>query len=145
MLDRLVAQHADALLLAGRVALGFIFVLGGFGKLVNLDGFASSLAGRGVLMASVMAFLGAVVEAFAGLAIVLGIQVRYAALLVILFTIIASLISHRFWEFSGAARQMQQVQFLKNLAIIGGAVVLLVAGSGRFSLGRRPPRSLPGA
>jgi putative oxidoreductase len=132
----MMTRYSDGLLLAARIALGVMFVLSGFNKLMGLEGFAASLVSRGVPMTPVMAPLGAAVEFFGGLAIVFGIQVRYAALLMILFVIVATGISHRFWEFSGAARTMQQSQFLKNLAIIGGFVALFVAGGGRLCLDR---------
>jgi len=53
----------------------------------------------------------------------------------IIFTIAATLIGHRYWEITdAAARRMQQSHFMKNLTIIGGMLVLFVAGAGRFSV-----------
>ena len=124
------------LLLLGRVLLGSIFVISGYGKLMGLAAFAASLEKNGVPYASMLAPVGAAVEFFGGLAIVLGIEVRYAALLMIAFVIVATLISHRFWEFEDAARRMQQTQFSKNMAIIGGLLLLLAAGGGRFAVER---------
>ena len=54
----------------------------------------------------------------------------------IVFTIVASFIAHRFWELEGPARQMQQTQFFKNVAIIGGFFALWAAGAGRYALDR---------
>jgi putative oxidoreductase len=51
----------------------------------------------------------------------------------ILFVIVATGISHRFWEFAEAARRTQESQFFKNLSIIGGFVLLFVTGGGRYS------------
>ena len=118
------------------ILLGGIFVLSGYGKLMGLSAFAASLEQKGVPFASVMALIGAPVEFFGGLAIVLGIETRYAAALMVGFVIVATLISHRFWEYQDAVRQMQQTQFVKNVAIIGGFVVLFVQGGGRFTLAR---------
>lgn len=129
-------KRADALLLAGRLLLGVIFLFSGYGKLMHLDGFASSLAGRGVPMTQVLAPLGACVEFFGGLAIILGAELRWASALMILFVIVATLISHRYWEYQGAARQAQHTNFMKNLAIIGGFLALMAAGGGRLSLER---------
>jgi putative oxidoreductase len=129
-------RHADCLLLAGRILLGSIFVVSGYGKLFGLAAFAASLERRGVPFASTMAVIGAGVELFGGVAVVLGIEVRAAALLMIAFVIVATLISHRFWELQDAARRTQTTQFSKNLAIIGGFVLLHVAGGGRFSVER---------
>jgi putative oxidoreductase len=129
-----MANRADTFLLVGRILLGVIFVISGFGKLTHLDAFSASLASRGVPMPSAMAMLGAVVEFFGGLAVVVGFQTTWAALLMVLFTAAASLIAHRFWEFADAARQMQQTQFMKNLSILGGFLVLAATGAGRFSI-----------
>jgi putative oxidoreductase len=135
-IDGFAQSSRDWLLLLGRILLGGIFVLSGYGKLMGLSAFAASLEQKGVPFASVMALIGAPVEFFGGLAIVLGIETRYAAALMAGFVIMATLISHRFWEYQDAARQMQQTHFLKNVAIIGGLVVLFVQGGGRFALVR---------
>jgi putative oxidoreductase len=134
--DEFVLHYRSPLLLLGRILLGGIFLLSGYGKLMGLAAFAASLEKNGVPYASVMAPIGASVEFFGGVAVVFGIEVRYAALLMIGFVITATLISHRFWEFQDAARQMQKTQFSKNVAILGGFVLLLAAGGGRLALER---------
>jgi putative oxidoreductase len=103
-------------------------------KLTNSAGFAASLEKRGVPLADVFAPLGAAVEFCAGVAVLIGFQTRVAAVLMVLFTVAATFIAHRFWEFDGAARQTQQSAFFKNLAIVGGYLVLMVSGGGRFSI-----------
>ena len=127
-------KHRDTILLVGRVLLGIIFVMSGFGKLTHLDAFAASLAQRGVAMSGPLSILGACVEFFGGLAIVLGIGTQWVSVLMILFVIVATGISHRYWELADAARRTQEVQFNKNLAIIGGFLLLFASGGGRFSV-----------
>ncbi|MFL5084251.1 MAG: DoxX family protein, partial [Xanthobacteraceae bacterium] len=125
----------DELLLVSRVALGLIFVLSGYMKLTGLAAFSASLAARGVPAAWLWGPVGATVEFVGGLLILLGLGTRYAALLMILFVIVATAISHRFWEFADPQQfRTQQSQFLKNLSIIGGFLFVLAAGGGRFSL-----------
>ena len=128
--------NRDPLLLLGRALLGSIFVISGYGKLFGLAAFAASLEKNGVPYASMLAPVGACVEFFGGLAIVLGVEVRAAALLMIAFVIVATLISHRFWELADAARRAQVTQFSKNVAIIGAFVLLHVAGGGRYAVER---------
>lgn len=134
-IDRIAAGFGgDTAWLLARCFIGGIFVYSGFGKLLALDGFGAMLAKAGVPMPEVMAAVGAAVEFLGGLAIVLGLQTRYAALLMALFTISATLISHRFWEFEDlAARKGQSVHFMKNLAILGAFLLLFVQGGGRLS------------
>jgi putative oxidoreductase len=93
----------------------------GFEKLMDLNGFATMRAGAGGPMASVLAPIGAAAEFAGGLAIVLGLATRYAALLMMGFTAVATLISHRFWSLPPEEQQMQMIQFAKNVAIIGGS------------------------
>jgi len=136
-LDSVGRNTSDVWLLLGRIALGSIFVVSGFGKLTHLGGFEASLALKGVLLPWLAASLGAPVEFFGGLAIVLGIAGRYAALFMIAFTVVATLISHRYWEYSDAAvRQAQLSNFSKNIAIIGGFLLIFSQGTGHFALDR---------
>jgi len=129
-------DRSDFWLLVGRILLGGIFVVSGYGKLMGLAAFAASLEKNGVPYASALAPVGASVEFFGGLAIILGVEVRAAALLMIAFVIVATLISHRFWELQDPARRAQVTQFSKNVAIIGGFLLLHAAGGGRFAVER---------
>ena len=120
---------SDLALLIGRVALAALFIPAGLSKLTDVGAFAASLEKRGVPLADVLAPLGAAVEFFGGIAVLIGFQTRVAAVLMILFTVVATLIAHRFWEFEAAARATQQSAFFKNLAIVGGYLVLMVSGA----------------
>ncbi|HXW27011.1 MAG TPA: DoxX family protein [Xanthobacteraceae bacterium] len=131
---RCAAGCHDAVALLGRLAMGWIFVSSGFGKLGNVAGFSAMLASRGVPMPSFMGWLGAIVEFGGGLLIVFGVKIRYAAILMILFVIVATLISHRYWELAGADLVAQRTNFWKNVAIIGGLLFMFLAGAGRYSV-----------
>jgi putative oxidoreductase len=136
LIDRIAADWGDALLLLGRILIAAIFVHSGLGKLMNLDGFAGTLAAGGVPMASVLAPIGAVIEFGGGLAILFGIGTRYAALALIAFVIVATSIAHRFWEYPVPQQQAQMGNFAKNIAIVGGFVFVFVTGGGHYSLDR---------
>ena len=132
--DFVAARTSDTLLLIGRLAMGIIFFQSGFAKLTGLGVFINSLGNRGVPFPDFWGPVGAISEFAGGTLIILGMGTRYAAALIVLFVIIATAISHRYWEFAEPARRLQQGQFFKNLAIIGGALFLFVCGAGRFSL-----------
>jgi putative oxidoreductase len=127
---------ADVSLLLARISLAALFIPAGFRKLMDLGAFTASLQKQGVPYAEILAPVGAGVEFLAGVALLVGFQTSLAALLLAAFTIIATLIAHRFWDFEGQARQMQQGQFFKNLAIVGGLLALPVAGAGRHAMDR---------
>ena len=127
----------DVIVLLGRVALGAIFVKSGLQKLMALSAFAASLASRGVPQSSMLAVIGATVEFVGGIMIVTGFRARPASLLMILFVIVATGISHRYWEYAPAYQLGQFGNFYKNLAIAGGLMMLATFGPGRLSVDRR--------
>jgi putative oxidoreductase len=132
--DRMTAGWQDGLLLIGRVAIGTIFVMSGFGKLMNLSGFTAGMEAAGVPAAAFTAPLGAAIEFFGGLAIILGAWTWLAALLVAAFTVVATAIAHRYWAMPAEQMAAQQTQFMKNLAITGGLLAFAAAGPGRISI-----------
>jgi putative oxidoreductase len=116
-----------------------IFLNSGFHKLMGLEGFAGYLAGHGIPFGAYpIAVLAACVEFFGGLCVLLGLGTRYAAVLLALFTMVAALIAHRFWEISDPAQYVNQMNhFMKNVTIVGGFLLLYAAGAGRLSIDRR--------
>jgi putative oxidoreductase len=138
--DRHTVAGADAALLLARIALAAIFLYSGYGKLTNPAGFSTYLVNHGFPagLSYPLALLAGLIEAFGGLAILAGFQTRYAALLLALFTLVAALIGHRFWEITDAAQRGNQlIHFWKNIAMIGGFLALYVAGAGAFSVDAR--------
>ncbi|MFZ2142550.1 MAG: DoxX family protein [Xanthobacteraceae bacterium] len=100
----------------------------------DIGGFTASLASKGVPLAGIFGVIGPCVEFFGGLAVLFGLQTRYAAVLIAVFTVVATAVSHRYWEFSDAGRRAQEVNFMKNISIIGGFLVLAAVGGGQFSI-----------
>jgi putative oxidoreductase len=135
--DGIAASAADAFLLVGRVLIGWLFLVssaGIGGKLWNNAGFLGYLKNLGAPAPEVSSWIGALVEFVIGAALILGVGTRYAALLCALFLICATALAHRYWEYPAAQVMAQYNNFLKNLAIFGGALVLFVTGPGRFSV-----------
>jgi putative oxidoreductase len=139
-------EGADAALLVGRLCLAAIFLWSGLGKIGGFGGFAGMLAGQGLPAPTVAALAAVVLEAGGAALVTLGLLTRLAAAGLILFTIAATLIAHDFWALEGPERQMQQIQFMKNLGLIGGFLLLIGSGPGRFSLDalRGRARAIPG-
>jgi putative oxidoreductase len=126
------------LLLAGRVLMGWIYVESGWRKLTGMDAFIASLVRRDVPQATVLGWIGAPLEFLGGLALLFGAWTRCAAVAMIVFTVVATLIGHRYWEITDlAVRRVQQSHFAKNLTIIGGLILLFVTRGGRFSFDGR--------
>ena len=129
----------DAALAIGRIVLVIIFIASGFGKFADLSGTAAYIAGKGLPFPQLLAAAAGAGELVCGLAIAIGFQTRLAAIGLIVFTASAAFFFHDFWNLpAGAERANQMIHAMKNLSIIGGLIVLAVAGAGRWSYdGRR--------
>jgi|SRR5215471_6807783 putative oxidoreductase len=137
--DSVAASATDVFLLIGRVLIGWLFLVssaGIGGKLWNIAGYAGYLKNLGVPAPEFTCWIGALVEFVIGAALVLGVGTRYAALLCALFLIVATALAHRYWEYPPAQIVPQYNNFLKNLAIFGGALLIFAGGPGRFSVDR---------
>jgi uncharacterized membrane protein YphA (DoxX/SURF4 family) len=72
-------------------------------------------------------------ELLGGLSVLLGIKEKMGATLLILFLIPTTIIIHQFWFVEGAVREMQLAHFLKNIAILGGLLMILLQGTEKSS------------
>lgn len=73
---------------------------------------------------SLIMVICAVFAGIGGLLVLLGIKVRLGAILLIVYLIPFTIVTHAFWMYDGATREMQMLMFLKNLSIIGGLFIL---------------------
>ena len=120
--------------LAGRILLGLLFLVSGFGKIVGFDGTVGYISAQHLPLPALAAVLTIVIELGGGIALVTGLWTRQAALVLAAFTLLTAFVFHAFWSAPDAAKAMQQIQFLKNLSIVGGLFVLAAFGPGRLRL-----------
>jgi putative oxidoreductase len=131
--DGLAASTADIVLLIGRILLGWIFVRSGYGKIFNVEAVANSFPLRG--LPPFLAYIAVPFELFGGIALIFGLATRYVVLGFVIFMLVATFSSHRYWEFADAAiRRNQDSSFYKNMAMLGGFFFLFVCGAGRLSV-----------
>ena len=120
--------------LIGRLLFALIFVPAGWGKIAGFSGVAGYIASKGVPLPEVCAALAIAAELGLGLLILVGWQTRWAALGLAIFVAVITPIFHNFWAMPEAQQMMQQQAFFKNLAIVGGLLVLSAFGPGAFSI-----------
>ena len=127
----------DFILLVGRLLLSFMFVISGVNKIMAFTATADYMSAAGLPAASLLLVLTIAVEVLGGLAIAIGWQTRWAALVIFLFLIPVTYVFHAFWNVDPAQAQNQMNHFMKNLTIMGGMLYLLATGPGRISADRR--------
>ena len=133
-----MTQSRDLAALVGRVLLAFMFVYSGFGKVTGFEGTVASIAGKGLPLPQVGAVIAIAVELGAGLMLAVGWKTRFAAVAIAVFTLAASIFFHNFWTMADAAAAgTNKIMFLKNITIIGGMLMVVAFGPGRYSLDRR--------
>lgn len=125
---------ADATLLVGRLCLAALFLWSGLGKIGGFAGLVGMLTSQGVPLPPVAAVIAILLETGGAALVIVGFLTRPAAAGLIVFTVAATLIAHNFWAFEGADRPPQQIQFMKNLGLVGGFLVLVASGPGRYSV-----------
>jgi putative oxidoreductase len=120
--------------LVGRVLLALIFIIAGFGKITGFEGTVGYMQAYNVPMTQVLAVLAIIVDLGGGLMIAVGWKARWAAAAIFIFVLIASFIFHAFWAVPADQAQLQNIMFMKNLAIMGGMLYIIVYGSGPLSV-----------
>jgi putative oxidoreductase len=119
--------------LAGRIFYSAIFIMSGPNHFRSeLIGFAAS---QGVPLASILVPLSGIIAFLGGLSIALGYRARLGAWLIVLFLGPVTLMLHRFWGLPDAqAAMLQQAMFMKNMSMLGAALLISQVGSGPLSL-----------
>ena len=128
----IISPAGNLAALIGRVLLAAIFILSGYMKLKGyMDGSAAAGTAKYMEAAGVPGSLLPLViaaELGGGLLILIGFQTRLVALALFAFTLAAGILFH-----FKPADQMQMTQFMKNLAIAGGFLMLFTSGAGTYS------------
>jgi putative oxidoreductase len=95
-------------------------------------------ASQGVPLASIGVPLMGVISLVGGLSILLGYRAKIGAYLIVLFLVIVTPLMHRFWAVTDPMMaQLQMIQFMKNLSMLGGALLITQFGAGPLSLDAR--------
>ncbi len=118
----------DVLFLIGRILFVALFLGSAYGHLTNTDQMAGYAESRGVRPGK-LAVLGTGVQIGLGaLLVLLGLWMDLGFILLALFLLATAFLMHPFWrEADAQSRYMEQVQFMKDLALAGAAIMLLAA------------------
>ena len=131
-----VLHRLDALAtVLGRVLLGLYFIVPGLTKVFGFEATSAYMASKDVPFVPQLLILTIVLQIGGGLMLVLGWHVRLAAWALAGLTLAISIYMHNFWQLpEGMERAHETQNFIKNLAIMAGLLVLAGRGSGVWSL-----------
>jgi len=128
---------SNAAALAGRFLLALIFIVAGFSKIGGFGGTVGYIASKGLPLPQLLAVGTIVLEIVAGAALLIGYRARWAAAALAAFTVLATVLFHNYWAMPAEQQQVQQLMFMKNLAITGGLLMVAVLNAGGWSLDAR--------
>ena len=120
----------DLITLVGRVLIAALFIIFGFEKITGYAGSAGYMEAYGLPGALLPLAIAA--ELGGGIAILLGLFSRWAALALAGFCIVTALVFHTAW--SGDGGQAQFINFMKNIALAGGLLLLFANGPGKYAV-----------
>ena len=118
--------------LVGRLLMTYIYLTSGLAKVVDWSGNEAYMARHHVPMVPVLLFFATIIELGGSLCLITGFQARWAALIMFGYTLVLTLLLHNYW--AGDPSGMQETHFRKNLAIMGGLLLLAHGGPGRWAL-----------
>jgi len=127
----------NPLALAGRVLLASLFLPAGIAKIAGFEGTVGYIASVGLPLPELGALLAIAVEVIGGIALLTGFCARPAALVLAVFTVVASYFFHGYWRLPADQQFMQQLMFFKNIAVAGGLLMLAAWGAGAWSIDAR--------
>jgi putative oxidoreductase len=125
-------QNPFALL--ARLLMALLFLPAGISKIGGFAGTAGYIGSVGLPMPEVGAAIAILVEVGASILLIIGLFTRPAALVLAVFTLVASFFFHAFWSMPAEAQMMQSLMFYKNIAIVGGLLAIVAHGAGAFSM-----------
>lgn len=120
--------------LVGRTLLALLFIPAGWAKIAGFSGVVGYIASKGVPLPEVAAAIAIAAELGLGLLLLFGLKARWAALGLAIFVAVITPIFHNFWAAPAAQQMMQQQSFYKNIAVLGGLLVLFAFGPGGWSV-----------
>jgi putative oxidoreductase len=130
-----LANPMSYVVVIGRIFYSAIFIVSGFRHFSQET--ITFAAKYGIPFAQAAVPLSGVLAIFGGISILLGYYARVGACLLVLFLIPVTLMVHNFWAAPAALTPEQQTQFMKNVSMLGAAVLIAYFGSGPLSLDTR--------
>jgi len=133
--------------LLSRACLATIFLFEAYDSIAYFQHTKKTMAAYGLTGSQDLLLIGAIILlVLGGLLILIGYKASFGAFLLMVYWIPLTLIVHSFWNDPVEVRRLQSIMFMKNIAITGGLLAILVNGAGKFSVKRllaavRAPRN----
>lgn len=129
--------YQNVLNLIGRLLIVALFLPAGLGKISGFEGTLGYFASLGIPAPVFALVVTIVIEVIGSIALLVGFHTRLVAIVMAIFTLLAAVTGHAYWAAPADAAFIAQLLFFKNIAVMGGLLVLASAGAGSFSIDGR--------
>ncbi len=126
----------NSLSLIGRLLFASLFLPAGLSKIADFQGTVGYIGSVGLPFPEIGATIAILVEVLGSIALILGVQTKYAAAILALFTLAASIFFHNFWGVPADKAFIQQLMFFKNIAVVGGLLTIVAHGAGEYTISK---------
>ncbi|HMY84144.1 MAG: DoxX family protein [Saprospiraceae bacterium] len=127
----------DFLDLLGRIFIATIFIYEAYDSIYYFHMTKATMSMYGLTWRQDLLLVGAIILlVLGGLMVLIGYRSSFGAILLILYYLPVTLIVHSFWNDPVKVQRIQAIMFMKNIAIMGGLLMIIVNGSGRYSIKR---------
>lgn len=106
--------------------IGFFFIYFGFSNFLQRTTIIDVMSEKGIPLASLVFYLGIITETLCGVLIIVNTMVLFAAIILIVFDIVAVLLFHQFWQYDGELRRLNLIIFITNLTVVLGSLIILI-------------------
>lgn len=121
-------------ILLSRLLICSLYLWAGWSKVLDWKGTVAYMESKKFPLIPLMLPAAIIIQVLGALSLFFGFYCRLGALALIVFTIPAMIKMHGFWKETGAARLAEKIYFMKDVAILGGLILLAIFGPGNFSL-----------
>ena len=133
-MNEVITKFGPAL---GRILVAAIFLISGIGKVTGFQGTAGYMASKGLPMVEVLLVITIIIELGGAAMLILGWKARLAAAALFLWMIPVTLLFHNYWAMPADQQMINQIMFLKNVAMMGAMLYVMAFGSGSYSLEKK--------
>jgi putative oxidoreductase len=131
-------KFEQLLVTIGRALLGIYFILPGITKITDFDGNSQYMAEHGMVLIPFFLILTILIQVGGGAVLVLGFKTKFIAFILAGLTLVISIVMHDFWTMEPSLQTSHETQnFVKNMAIMAGLLVVAGLGGGAWSLDNR--------
>ncbi len=127
----------DIIDLLGRILIAFIFLFEAYDSIAFFKATKEKMIDYGITwQTEPLLIAGIFLLILGGILVLIGYRSGFGATLLLLYWIPITFIVHAWWKETGDLQRVESMDFMKNMAIVGGLLIIIVNGSGRYSIKR---------